>query len=108
MLGERDGVFHNASEDEADGVDDDQVYIDIGREEEWEVDAELEHLVNQAMDWGLSKKVRARLRTLLQDNRIFFLFRLGKTDPANVAPMKIDLDETKTSILFRARRYSAP
>ena len=84
------------------------MYIEIGEDEEGEVCIKLEKRVNEAITRGLSKKGGARLRKFLLYKRFVFLVRLGKTSPASVAPMNIDLDKTKVPIRVRARIYSAP
>eukprot|EP00171_Calliarthron_tuberculosum_P004595 IDg4595t1 len=108
LLGEHDGVYHSAA-----GVDDtteadEHVYIDIGDDDEGEVDYELEQRLAEAIRRGQSQRGAERLLKILKDFRSVFRIRLGKTPPASVPPMKIDLDPSKTPVQVRARRYSAP
>ena len=108
LLGERNGVFHSAAGEDDDVDSDEQVYIDIGEDDDGEVDNELERRVKEAIRRGLSKRGGERLRKILKANLIVFRVRLGKTPPANVPPMKIDLDPSKPPVQVRARRYSGP
>ena len=100
-------VFHSQGDQGNDHLEDENVYIDIGDDPDSDLDETLNNLVMEAQGNGLSEAGLERLRELLQKYRKIFRLRLGASEPAQVAPMKIQLKEGLNPVRVKARRYSA-
>ena len=72
LMDDQTGVFHSAGGDEHDGLNDEDVYIDIGEDEPGECEAELKKRVQEAIDDGLSEKGARQLEGMLQRYRSVF------------------------------------
>lgn len=100
-----EAIFHSAGGYENDGLEEDDVYIDLGEDPDEDIVAEIQKRVDEAKSNGLSPDGVKKLRTLLFDNKAVFRIRLGKSEPALVSPMKIDLDPRKKPVKSKVRRY---
>jgi len=67
-----DGVYHSAGGFEADGLEEDDIYIDLGEDDESEIIKELDKRVFEARDAGLSEEGQKTLKELLDDNLSIF------------------------------------
>lgn len=98
-------IFHSAGGVEDDGMDDEDIYIDMGEDPPFEIEKELEKRIKDAGQNGLTGKGIERLRSLISKFKHIFRLRLGKGKPAKVPPMKIDLDTSKSPVKAKVRRY---
>ena len=65
------------------------------------------NMVQEAKGNGLSEKGCQKLERLLMSFRKNFKIRLGMSDPADVAPVKLELRKDARPVRVKARRYSA-
>lgn len=89
-----------------DGIDESDVYIDLGEDTEEELQAALNSLVQQAQENGLSSQGLSTLRQILLKHRKVFRVRLGRSDPARVTPIEVNVDSKCQLVHVKLRRYS--
>lgn len=102
-----ESLFHSSGIIEDDGLEKDDMYVDLGDDQLHEVDEELARRVEEATQNGMSQEGAKRLKQILEKHRVIFRIRLGSGGPAKVKPMKIVLDETKKPIKVKVRKYPA-
>lgn len=102
-----DSVFHNGGQIEDDGLDDEDMYIDLGDDSIEVIETELENQVAEALGNGLSSEGGRRLKQIIKNNMSVFKIRLGSGGPTKVKPMKIILEPSKKPIKVKVRRYPA-
>ena len=72
LMNDQNGVFHSAGGDEHDGLNEDDVYVDIGEDEPGECEAELKKRVQEAIDNGLSTTGARQVEGMLRRYRSVF------------------------------------
>lgn len=100
-----ESVFHSSGQIEEDGLEDEDVYVDLGDDRIEDIEDELQKRIAEAVSNGLSRKGEKKLEEIIQQNKTVFKIRLGSGGPANVTPMKIVLDETKKPVKVKVRKY---
>ena len=98
--------FHSDVVDEDDDIDDNDVYVDLGEDTKEELDEALTELLYEAKCNGMSEGGLQRLAKIIKDYSSVFRIRLGKSEPAKVKPMRVQVDPKFQPIHVKVRRYS--
>ena len=99
-------IYHSQGIDEEDHLEEMDIYIDLGHDPEEDLDEALMNMVQEAKGNGLSANGCQKLESLLLSFRKIFKIRLGMSDPADVAPMKLELKKDARPVRVKGRRYS--
>lgn len=81
--------------------------MDLGEDTPVDLDEALVKTVADAKINGLSDALVTGLRQLLHNFRKLFRIRLGNSEPAKIASMKIRIEPGRQPIKVKARKYSA-
>ena len=77
----------------------------MGEDLDEELCSELEDRLRDAKEAGMSSKGLEQLRDLVFEHKSIFRIRLGKSDPARVKPMHVELKPNCKPARGKARRY---
>ena len=97
-------IYHSQGIDEEDHIEETDIYIDLDDDPEEDLDETLMNMVQEAKGSGLSEKDCQKLERLMVSFRKIFKIRLGMSDPADVAPMKLELIKDARPVRVKARR----
>ena len=98
-------AFHSHGGYEDDQMESD-VYADLGDDPIEQLEAELAKNVEEARQNGMSEGGCTALAALLKEYQNIFCICLGKSPPAKVPRMIINLDASKRPVKGKTRRYS--
>lgn len=98
--------FYNGCMVEDDSLRDGDVYVDFGDNSREEIDLELYKQVAEVSQNGLSNEGIQRLQESIAKHKKIFQLILGSGGPANVPPMKFQLDPTNQPVHAKVRRYT--
>lgn len=102
-----EAVFHNGEQIEDDGLEENDVYVDLGDDVEKDVEKEIAERINEAKTKELSEEGTLRLEKIIHKHKLIFRIRLGSRGPVHLPPMRITLDPTKQPIKVEVRKYPA-
>lgn len=104
------GIFRADAlvEDNASFESEENSWLDLGEDKEQEISTAFRKLVQDALLEGMSMEGAVELEELLNQYRDVFRLRLGKDPPADVEPMRMNLDPIVKPVITKPRRYSTP
>lgn len=81
-----------------DGLQDEDLYVEFDNASQEDIDAELEKSRNEAVTNCLIETAVQQLKELIAKHKHIFKLRLRTGDPAEITPLKVDLDQTKPPV----------
>ena len=102
-----EGIYHRDKGMTSDEYDDeDEAWLDLGKDTEQEVDNAILNAVQKAEDNGISNTGKKTLSSMLNTYRDILRLRLGNYPPALVDAGKVELKEDLTPVAAKTRRYT--
>ena len=97
--------YHQKFYDEEEADDPNEPYIDLGPQDEQELESALNDMVQRARDNGLDDEKAEVLKSLIWEFRDIFKTRYGNYPAIAAPPMRIELVENFVPTQARLRRY---
>lgn len=101
----RELMFHNATPADEDGIKDRFECTKFEVDSQSDIDTEIAKRIDEAVTNGLPKEMREVLENIWREHKSVFMLTLGNEGPADITPMRIQLDDNSTLVKVRVRRY---